>query len=38
MAAPTKVISNDKELADFLTEHILDEELDPTQIARKSVV
>lgn len=33
MTAPVSAISNDRELADFLTEHILDESLDPTLVA-----
>jgi len=33
MAAPTSSISSDKDLAEFLTEHILDESLDPVQTA-----
>lgn len=33
MTAPLSAISNDLELAEFLTDHILDEDLDPQQIA-----
>lgn len=33
MAAPTSAISSDKDLADFIQDHILDEDLDPTQLS-----
>lgn len=33
MAAPASAINSDKDLADFIQDHILDEDLDPTQLA-----